>query len=34
MKQAKQLKEKNGVKKLHYKVVVKGNKVVVKASAK
>lgn len=34
LKQAKQLKEKSGVQKLHYKVVVKGNKVVVKASAK
>ena len=34
MKQAKQLKEKTGVQKLHYKVIVKGNKVVVKASGK
>ena len=34
MKQAKSLKEKNGVQKLHYKVVVSGGKVTVKASAK
>ena len=34
MKKAKELKEKHGVKKLNYKVVVKDGKVVVKASAK
>ncbi len=34
MKQAKQLKEKTGVKKLQYKIVVKDGKVVVKASGK
>ena len=34
MKKAKQMKEQHGVKKLHYKVVVKDGKVVVKASPK
>ncbi|MFN8390473.1 MAG: MXAN_5187 C-terminal domain-containing protein [Bdellovibrionota bacterium] len=34
LKQAKQLKEKTGVQKLHYKVVVKNGKVSVKASGK
>jgi len=34
LKKAKDVKEKHGVQKLHYKIVVKGGKVVVKASAK
>lgn len=34
MKKAKQLREQQGVKKLHYKIVVKDGKVVVKASTK
>lgn len=34
VKQAKQLKEKHGAKKLRYKVLVKGGKVVIKASTK